>query len=135
VWKNEKKAGKNSKKNLLGFFRSKTLKNVILRFEGFDLKNRKILSFCPLFFRFSTLCVVFTSFCELFEIINLNAVWTWNYFSTRGVDEKPSVSHTRLASSVGTFFFTRSVFYGVYFWYAKCRRLFVHARGLKCIYK
>ena len=37
--KTKKKAGKNSKKILLGFFRSKTLKNVILRFEGFDLKN------------------------------------------------------------------------------------------------
>ena len=60
-----KKTGKNSKKNFLGFFRSKTLKNVILRFVGFDLKNPNFfffLRFCPLFFRFS-MCVTikFTS--------------------------------------------------------------------------
>ena len=54
VWKNEKKRAKTQQKKLLGFFRSKTLKNVILSFGGFDLKNPKkiFLSFCPLFFVF-----------------------------------------------------------------------------------
>ena len=56
VWKNEKKAGKNSKKNFLGFFRSKTLKTSLkfLRFEGFDLKNPKkiFFDFLPAFFSF-----------------------------------------------------------------------------------
>ena len=36
-----REAGKNSKNNFLGFFRLKTLKNVISHFEEFDLKNPK----------------------------------------------------------------------------------------------
>jgi len=48
------KSGQKLKKKFLGFFRSKTLKNVINDFEGFDLKNQKkiFLSFCPLFLSF-----------------------------------------------------------------------------------
>ena len=53
MWKNEKKAGKNSKKKI-GFLRSKPSKRKMTFFSGFDLKNPRIFffEFMPAFFPF-----------------------------------------------------------------------------------
>ena len=56
--KTKKKRAKTQKKILLGFLGSKPSKRKMTFFSVFGLKNQRnfFLSFCPLFFRFSTLC-------------------------------------------------------------------------------
>jgi hypothetical protein len=66
---NSKKSGQNSKKKILGFFRSNTLKNVILHFEGYAPKNPKqfFFEFLLAFLSFFTLCVV-SSLSQLYTV-------------------------------------------------------------------
>ena len=53
-----KKSGQKLKNFFFGILRSNSSKRKMTFFSVFDLKNTRIffLSFCPLFFRFSTLC-------------------------------------------------------------------------------